>query len=93
MSHRPDFQVPDLPRDRPTVPEVLPLVRALYARHGAGCCWHVVLDDGNYDCVSWCVDRIEKEGCYDGGDTECFALAELLPRLSKTQLRKLNRLR
>ncbi len=87
----PGFIIPDLPRDRPTVPEVMPLVQALYARHPCGCCWHVVLDDGNYDCVPYCVSSIEKDGCFDGGDTECYALAKLLPLMSKTQLRRLAR--
>lgn len=36
----------DKPRDRPTVPDVLPLVRAIYERHCAGCCLHIVTDDG-----------------------------------------------
>lgn len=44
---------------KPTVPEVLPAVRALYARKGGsvGCCLHIVLDDPNYDddCVRFCL--------------------------------------
>lgn len=88
MARRTAFQIPNLPADRPTVPDVVPLIRALYRRHGAGCCWHVVTDDGNYDCVSWCVARIEDEGCYEAPATECLELAKLLPLMSGTQLRK-----
>lgn len=81
---------------KPTVPEVLPIVRALYARHSAGCCWHVVLDDGNVgrETVNWCAEEMRRDGgCQDrpnGG--ECERLAELLPLMSPTQIRKLGRL-
>lgn len=76
---------------KPTVPEVLPIVRGLYRRHAAGCCWHVVLDDGNYDSVRWVVDSyMPTSGCRA---IECRQLAELLPQMSATQLRKLRRLR
>lgn len=77
---------------KPTVPEVLPIVNRLYARHSAGCCWHVVLDDGNEDCVSYCAASIEERGCSDTdhpGSTECIELAKLLPLMSATQIRKL----
>ena len=35
--------------------------------------------------------RIEDEGCYEAPATECLELAKLLPRMTKTQLRKANR--
>ncbi len=89
MTKRTAFRIPDLSPTRPTVPEVMPLVRALYKRHSAGCCWHLVLDDGNYTSVSWCVDRIAKEGCYEAPALECLALAMVLPKMTVTQLRKL----
>lgn len=91
----PAFQVPDLPADRPKVPDVAPIVQALYRRHPCGCCWHAVLDDGNHNSVSWCVAYIASNGgCQDSdhpGATECLELAALLPRMTKTQLRKLAR--
>ena len=94
MSARAAFQIPDLHRDRPTVPEVLPLVRALYRRHGAGCCWHVVLDDGNAEraTVAWCAAQLETQPCEAGPTSECHALAKLLPLMSPTQVRKLSAL-
>ncbi len=70
---------------KPTVPDVLPLVRTLYRRDSAGCCWHSVLDDGNVsdESVAYVVAHLL---C---GATECAALADLLPRMSRTQRRKL----
>jgi hypothetical protein len=72
--------------DKPTVPEILPLVRALYQRHGAGCCWHCVLDDMNLDryFVESAAKRAEAEGHPD-----CVALIKPLLAMSRTQLKKL----
>src|SRR5574342_921951 len=73
---------------KPTVPDVMPLVRALYAQPlgGAGCCLHIVLDDCNVEdgCVQFCLEYAQKNGHPD-----CIALAELLMQMSKTQRRKL----
>ena len=75
--------------DKPTVSEVLPAVRELYARHPAGCCLHIVLDDGNVDddSVRFCVGYAVGEG-----HTECEWLARILLRMSKTQRLRLGRL-
>lgn len=74
---------------KPTVPEVLPLVRALYARHSAGCCWHVVLDDGNTarHFVMATMAQLLEAPCEKGH--ECNALAIILPMMSRTQIIKL----
>lgn len=73
---------------RPTVPEVLPLVHALYATaHGAvGCCLHVVLDDANCDDgnAQHCLERARLLGHYD-----CIVLAEQIVRMTRTQRRVL----
>lgn len=75
-----------------TVPEVAPLVRALYARPGgeAGCCLHVVLDDGNVkdDQVRFCLDEAGRKGHPD-----CAELASKLLEMSKTQRLKLRSIR
>lgn len=75
---------------KPTVPEVLPIVRALYRRHSAGCCWHILLDDRNVGpgSADFCVPYawVCKEG------PECRQLADLIPAMSKTQHRKLGAL-
>lgn len=69
-----------------TVPEILPMVWALYASHSAGCCLHIVLDEGNIDdgSVQFCIDHAAEQG-HDA----CKKLAELLLKMSKTQRRKL----
>lgn len=53
MARHPNFKIPDKPRDRPTVPQVKPLVKRIYdgeCKSGLGAvggCLHVELDDGN----------------------------------------------
>lgn len=73
---------------KPTVPEVLPLVRAYYAKpgNGAGGNLHIVLDDYNVrdDDVQFCLDLAEQFNDEDGA-----ALAKLLLKMSKTQRAKL----
>lgn len=73
---------------KPTVPEVLPIVRAYYAKPGNLCggSLHIVIDDGNIEdshvrlCRAWAGKR---------GDADGVALADLLLAMSKTQRRKL----
>lgn len=67
---------------RPTVPEVLPLVRAVYARHVVGCCLHILTDDFNVsdaDATS-CVERARSLQHED-----CLHAAEALQRMTRTQ--------
>lgn len=33
------------------IEQAQPLFRSIYKRSGAGCCLHVVIDDGNWDCM------------------------------------------
>ncbi len=42
------------PRRQNVSQKATELVRRIYAHHGAGCCWHVVTDDGNWDCIDYC---------------------------------------
>jgi hypothetical protein len=73
---------------KPTVPEVLPLVKAFYAKpgNGVGGKLHVVLEDRNVETshVQFCLDAAK-----EAGDEDAVALAELLLRMSTTQRRKL----
>jgi hypothetical protein len=73
---------------KPTIPEVLPLVQAYYAKPGnfAGGSLHIVLDDGNVNdgSVQFCIDYAREKGDEDG-----IALGMLLLRMSKTQRSKL----
>lgn len=76
------------PATKPVLNDVMPIVRSLFDWHAAGCCWHVVLDDGNLS--DYFVDQ-----CCKGVDPRheyCVALARVLPLMSKTQ-RKLLYLR
>ena len=68
---------------KPTVPEVMPWVVALYSLHSAGCCLHIVLDDGNCDSdsVRWVIRHAKHH--------ECMQFAKALLRMSPTQRHKL----
>lgn len=65
--------------------ELTPVIHGIYARSPVGCCWHVVLDDGNTDpgsvqfCYGYAVGR-ECEGCILAGS--------FFMRASRTQLAK-----
>lgn len=76
---------------RPTVLEVLPMVKALYATHdgACGCCLHIVLDDDdNPDraLVEYCL-QIARERDHPA----CIVLAETLLQMSEAQRAKLYR--
>lgn len=77
---------------KPTISEVLPLVRAYYAKPGndVGGCLHVVLDDGNVadGHVRACMEFAKKQG-----DAAGVELAQVILRMSKTQRRKLARMK
>lgn len=70
---------------KPTIPEVFPLVKQLYDSDSAGCCLHIVLDDGNVEdhSVQCCIDNAKHDFCRD--------LAIILMKMSKTQRLKLGR--
>ncbi len=71
---------------KPTVPEVLPFVRALYAIEPAGGSLHVVLDDGNLAdaFVAGCA-----EDARAAGDRFGELLARVLLLMSRTQRARL----
>ena len=71
---------------KPTVPQVMPLVRAIYRRNFVGCCLHIVLDDGNTkdSHVQFCLEQAREEGHAD-----CLELAEKIALMSRAQRRKL----
>ena len=73
------------------MPEVIPLVRAYYAKSGnnVGGSLHIVLEDGNVSDsnVEFCREWAEEREDHDG-----VALAKLLLRMSRTQRRKLYRM-
>lgn len=73
---------------KPTVPEVMPLVKDYYATPGnlAGGNLHIVIEDGNIrnDDIEWCLDKSKKNG-----DDKGVEICELLLLMSKTQRRKI----
>lgn len=75
--------------DKPTVPDVVPMVRAYQRKDGnyVGGHLHIVLDDGNVDdhSVEYCLAAAR-----EAGDTDGVALAETLLRMSRTQRLKLS---
>lgn len=74
---------------KPTLPEVLPLVKAYKEKSGnaVGGSLHIVLDDGNIsdDNIKYCLHWAEKQNDPDGVE-----LARLLLQMSKTQRKKIS---
>lgn len=73
---------------KPTIPEVLPLVKAYVRKPGneVGGSLHIILDDHNIDdkscwfCYGFAAGKDDKDG---------IKIAELLTRMSKTQRLKI----
>jgi hypothetical protein len=78
--------IPDFPRDRPTVPEVAPLIGSYLDRHPIGGNLHIVLEDGNIEVshVLWCMQNARERG-----DDDAIRIADLMSRMTSTQRRKL----
>lgn len=72
--------------NKPTVSEVLPLVRDYYKDNHIGGCLHIVLDDGNISDsdVKYCLEYSKQQN-----DSRAIKLAELLLQMSKTQRKKI----
>jgi hypothetical protein len=77
--------------NKPTLPEVIPLVLDYYAKEGncAGGNLHIVLDDGNLQnsSIEYCLKCAEEENDVDG-----VVLAKLLLLMSHTQRKHLYRM-
>lgn len=80
----------DSKQKKPTLPEVIPLVRAWYALpgNGAGGMFHIIIDDGNYE--QHFANSALKEA-RETGDPVAIELAEKLAAMSSTQRRKLRK--
>lgn len=76
---------------KPTVPEVLPIIRAYLHKPGnnVGGSLHVVLDDNNIrdSDIRWCRDY-----ALECGDEDGVKLADLLLAMSRTQRNKITTL-
>ena len=77
--------------DKPTIPEIMPLIKEYYALPGnnVGGNLHIVLEDDNVrDCdIEFCLTK-----CNERLDVKGVRLCELLLRMSKTQRHKLHML-
>ena len=65
------------PRRQNVSPRAKELIMQIYSHHGAGCCWHVVLDDDNWDSIEFCRDYARKavavkEYSDTGEEPECI---------------------
>lgn len=56
------------------IDKATPLFKSIYRRHSAGCCLHVIIDDGNWDCV---YDPDSPDIKHD----DCRALAAILQEI------------
>jgi hypothetical protein len=76
-------------RAKPTIPEVLPLLREFAQAPGneVGGVLHIVLDDGNVhdEDVRYCIEEADAQG-----DELGSTLGRVLLRMSKTQRAKLS---
>ena len=61
---------------------LLEAIKSIYARHGAGCCCHIVLDDDS--CDDSCVALAYETALGEGHD-DCIAAAEHLFRMSEPE--------
>lgn len=67
--------------------DLVPVIRSIYGRHGAGCCWHVVLDDGNFSSRDFCAKWAKDEGCAGCIEATPMLLAASLTQISKAARR------
>lgn len=76
--------------ERPKVPDLVPLIQAVYRRHAAGCCLHVVTDDRNLERsnVEFVLDWARR-----AGHPDCVAAAEMMQRMTRSQIGRAGRLR
>jgi hypothetical protein len=81
----------EYPNKKPSVAEVLPVVKAWYAKPGNRCggMFHVILDDGNHE-QHWATSALAEARA--SGNGEAIHLVELLVAMSPTQRRKLSHL-
>lgn len=76
---------------KPTIPEVLPHIKAWYAKPGNECggLFHVILEDSNAE-RHWA--QVALEDARATQDADAIHLAELLAAMSTTQRLKLSHL-
>lgn len=67
------------PLVQPEIDRAIEMARQIYQRNAAGCCLHIVLDDGELSSgyIDYCIRQARKAGHED-----CLELALLLSKLS-----------
>jgi hypothetical protein len=65
------------PKRQNVSPQAAEIISRIYSRHAAGCCWHVVLDDENWDSIEFCRQYATENSdtCETGG--ACQELAAM----------------
>jgi len=58
------------PKRQNISPQAKDLIRQIYHYHPAGCCWHVVLDDDNWDSIEFCKEE-SRANVLPGAEYEC----------------------
>lgn len=74
--------------DRPKTTDLAPLILAVYQSPlgGAGCCLHVVTDDGNYECAEYALNYARERG-----HPECIRTAEMMTQMTESQIARATR--
>ena len=69
-----------------TIKDVIPLVAKVYDTHAAGCCLHLITDDGNLrdSDIAFCIQDAK-----DHNHPICLTAALAIAQLSRTQRNKL----
>ena len=53
------------PKRQNISPRVVGLIRRIYMKSCVGCCWHVVLDDDNWDSIGFCKQQARDHASHD----------------------------
>lgn len=74
--------------NRPKVPDLVPLIREMWAQHGGkeGCCLHVVICDENWDKVPFVLEYARNQG-----HPACIATAEMMAQMTESQVARATR--
>lgn len=73
------------PKRQNIAPKAAEVIARIYARHPCGCCWHVVLDDENWDAIDFCRRWAEEHRaeCVTKGACAELAAMDVTPSILK----------
>jgi hypothetical protein len=79
-----------IPKRQNVSPRAVELIRRIYRHSCAGCCWHIVLDDNNWDsiefCRQWALDSARAAAeypCETLGACQELAMLDVTPSVLK----------